>query len=93
MHCLRIRGCIASFWCTYAHVICEYSPSHSSADVKFMLLHDQRIDETATKSFFSEAYEAYVKAIMNPFHEPNSSLATPSFEEKIKTVAKKYFPR
>jgi len=65
---------------------------HLLADVKFLLLHDQRIDEGATRAFFIDAYELYLKVILNPFHEPNSPIAQPLFEERVKGLAKRYFP-
>lgn len=58
-------------------------------DVKFMLLHDQK-SEDSIKSFFTEVYELYIKILMNPFYEKNAPIANPSFDNRVKLVARRF---
>lgn len=70
-----------------------------------MLLHDQK-SEDSIKAFFTEVYELYIKVLvfinflfiiltfykvlMNPFYEKNSTITTPSFDNRIKLIARRY---
>jgi hypothetical protein len=33
---------------------------------------------------------SYVKLLLNPFYEPNTSITTPSFDARIKALVKKH---
>ncbi|KAI8642347.1 trafficking protein particle complex subunit 2 protein TRAPPC2P1-like protein [Parasitella parasitica] len=61
----------------------------TAGSVKFMLLHDQK-SEDSIKQFFTEVYELYVKVLMNPFYEKNSTITNPSFDNRIKLVARRF---
>ncbi|KAI8390906.1 trafficking protein-like protein particle complex subunit 2 [Radiomyces spectabilis] len=61
----------------------------TAANVKFMLLHDQK-SEDSIKNFFNEVYELYIKILMNPFYEQNSLIANPQFDNRVKTVARRF---
>ncbi|KAI9491999.1 putative trafficking protein particle complex subunit 2 [Zychaea mexicana] len=58
-------------------------------NVKFMLLHDQK-SEDSIKNFFNEVYEVYVKILMNPFYEKNSAITNPQFDNRVKLVARRF---
>lgn len=56
---------------------------------RFLLLHDTRNDEPI-RVFFLEAYEIYLKALLNPFYERGMTLSTShDFDSKIKQIYKK----
>ncbi|KAI8366355.1 Sedlin [Choanephora cucurbitarum] len=61
----------------------------TAGNVKFMLLHDQK-SEDSIKQFFTEVYELYVKILMNPFYEKNSTITNPSFDNRIKLAARRF---
>ncbi|CAO3610189.1 unnamed protein product [Mucor hiemalis] len=61
----------------------------TAGSVKFMLLHDQK-SEDSIKTFFTEVYELYIKILMNPFYEKNSTITNPSFDNRIKLVARRF---
>jgi hypothetical protein len=54
-----------------------------------MLLHDQK-SEDSIKSFFTEIYELYIKILMNPFYEKNATITNPSFDNRVKLVARRF---
>lgn len=47
-------------------------------------------DESSIKHFFNDAYDLYVKALLNPFYIANDPLVSPDFDYKIKNIARKY---
>lgn len=65
----------------------------TAGHARFLLLHDQKTDEAAVKAFFTDVYEAYVKAIMNPFYTHDAPIVQPQFDEKVKSIGKKCFAR
>lgn len=72
----------------------------TAGHVKLLLLHRTpqastaatRALEDSIRDFFTEIHELYLKNLMNPFYEPNSLLSSLSFDEHIKSVAKKCLP-
>ncbi|TID13111.1 trafficking protein-like protein particle complex subunit 2 [Venturia nashicola] len=46
--------------------------------------------EEATKNFFLEVYDAWVKTIMNPFYQVNMPVRSPVFRAKVAAAGKKY---
>lgn len=46
--------------------------------------------EEAIKSFFSEVYENYVKAIMSPFYKVNMEIRSPVFRQRVAAAGRKY---
>jgi len=56
---------------------------------RLLLLHDIR-NEDGIKAFFQEAHELYLKICMNPFHDTNSLIKSPTFEQRIIQLGKKY---
>ena len=62
----------------------------TAAGIKFMLLHDVR-NEDGIRSFFNDVHELYVKVLMNPFYQPNTPIASPLFDSRVKTLGRRYF--
>nr|CAG8536048.1 15412_t:CDS:2 [Entrophospora candida]CAG8590443.1 2314_t:CDS:2 [Entrophospora candida] len=60
-----------------------------ASDIKLMLLHETK-NEDGIRNFFNEAYELYIKILMNPFYEVNSTITSVPFDTKVKFIAKKY---
>jgi hypothetical protein len=59
-----------------------------SSTARFLLLHDGRNDDTI-KAFFTEVYELYLKAILNPFQSPGSKVVSRVFDAKVRALSKK----
>ncbi|QBM87988.1 Sedlin, N-terminal conserved region [Metschnikowia aff. pulcherrima] len=47
-------------------------------------------DETAIRHLFSEIYDLYVKALLNPFCAVNDPIVLPDFDLRVKSLARKY---
>ncbi|KAG9026063.1 hypothetical protein FRB95_009466 [Tulasnella sp. JGI-2019a] len=58
-------------------------------NMKFVLLHESKNDD-GIKSFFTDVWEVYVKAMMNPFHTAHSIIRSPTFDARVRASAKKY---
>ena len=61
----------------------------SYGHTKFILLHENKNDE-ATKQFFFEVYELYLKRILNPFYKINTPIKCNNFDLRVKQIAKKH---
>ncbi|KAI7868746.1 trafficking protein particle complex protein 2 [Spinellus fusiger] len=61
----------------------------TAGNVKFMLLHDQK-SEDSIKNFFHEVYELYIKVLLNPFYEKNHPITSQSFDMKVKAVTRRF---
>ncbi|GAA5901044.1 TRAPP subunit TRS20 [Sporobolomyces salmoneus] len=57
--------------------------------VKIILLHELKNDD-GIRLFFQETWENYVKTLLNPFHELNAPIRSPTFDQRIKASAKKH---
>ncbi|ORY56542.1 Sedlin [Leucosporidium creatinivorum] len=57
--------------------------------VKIILLHELKNDE-GIRLFLQETWETYVKTLLNPFHELNSPIRSPTFDARVKASAKKH---
>jgi hypothetical protein len=58
-------------------------------DIKFLLLHESK-SEDAIRNFFTDVYDLYTKTLMNPFYSVNQTITSPIFDQRVRTVAKKY---
>ncbi|KAH8926514.1 Sedlin [Atractiella rhizophila] len=56
--------------------------------MKLVLLHENKADD-AIRLFFQEAWEAYVKCLLNPFHYVNKPITSRTFDARIRGSAKK----
>ncbi|ODQ79920.1 hypothetical protein BABINDRAFT_161587 [Babjeviella inositovora NRRL Y-12698] len=70
----------------YGHLISAYV---TPGNVKFLLLHETK-NEEAIRHFFTDINDLYVKVLLSPFYNANDPIISPSFDVKVKTLAKKY---
>ncbi|KAJ0402722.1 hypothetical protein P43SY_007864 [Pythium insidiosum] len=61
----------------------------TATNVKFLLLHETRNDDTI-KAFFHEIHELYLKLLMNPFYEYDTPITSEIFDARVKTLARRY---
>ena len=76
----------------YNSIFCQYWLEwrvDKEADIKFLLLHDQKADD-AIRQFFTDVYDLYTKTLMNPFYEVDMRITSGVFDGKVKQAAKKY---
>ncbi|KAN0064248.1 TRAPP subunit [Thecaphora frezii] len=57
--------------------------------VKFLILHEHKHDD-GIRNFFLDVWEAYLKVSMNPFHDINTPITSPSFDSRVKASARKH---
>ena len=79
----------------YLKVVDKVNQQHVSTfltagNVKFMLLHSGRSDETI-RNFFQDTYELYVKFILNPFYRFDTSIKSDQFDTRVRALARRYF--
>lgn len=59
-----------------------------SKGMKLILLHELKNDD-GHRVFLHEVWEAYVKHLLNPFHEINAPVRSLAFDARVKAAAKK----
>ncbi|KAI9501986.1 TRAPP subunit [Coemansia spiralis] len=59
------------------------------SNARFMLLHEAK-PEDPIRSFFAACHELYLRTLLNPFYEANTSILSQAFDAKVHTLAKKY---
>ncbi|KAL8293569.1 hypothetical protein RQP46_000270 [Phenoliferia psychrophenolica] len=57
--------------------------------VKIIILHELKNDE-GIRLFLQEVWEVYVKTLLNPFHELNAPIRSPTFDSRVRASAKKH---
>jgi len=57
--------------------------------VKIIILHEIKNDD-GIRLFLQETWEAYVKTLLNPFHEANAPIRSQTFDARIKASARKH---
>lgn len=63
----------------------------TASHMRFLLLHDgQSRGNDTIRSFFTDIYEAFVKAELNPFYVPNTPVTSIHFKRKAQQIAKKH---
>jgi hypothetical protein len=67
-------------------VHCLITPSNA----KLLLLHENE-HEDKIKLFFNEAYDLFIKALMNPFYDSTQKMNLPEFHVRVKAVANRIF--
>lgn len=67
---------------------CEQGPT--SSGLELMMTGSKQQDDTAIRQFFTEMYDLYVKALLNPFYGFNDAVVSPDFDHRAKLLAKKY---
>lgn len=62
----------------------------SYGNLKFIMVHGNgAVDDSLTKQFYYECYELYLKTLMNPFYSLNDPISSPSFDAKVRLLAKR----
>jgi len=61
----------------------------TATQARFLLLHDSR-NEDGIRSFFQEVHELYIKVMLNPFHTSTTKITNPTFNHRVRALAKKY---
>jgi hypothetical protein len=41
---------------------------------------------------YNEVHELYLRVLLNPFHTPRTPIASPVFDARVRSIAKKHFP-
>ncbi|AAS54736.1 AGR246Wp [Eremothecium gossypii ATCC 10895] len=65
-------------------------------NMKFVMIHGTQngapvsVDDGMLKSFYQEVHELYIKTLMNPFYKVDEPITSPTFDWKVKQLAKKY---
>ena len=62
----------------------------TAAQVKFLLLHDGKSDDTI-KQFFKDVYEVYLRVMLNPFFNSGVRITSPSFTQRVRSIARTHF--
>ncbi len=62
----------------------------TAAQVKFLLLHDGKSEDTI-KLFFRDVYEVYLRVMMNPFYSARTPIQSTAFSQKVRSLARSYF--
>lgn len=52
------------------------------------MLHDGRGDD-AVRGFLADAYEAYLRISLNPFHGPSTKISSKAFDARVRQLAKR----
>ena len=68
------------------HISCLMTASGT----KFILLHEKSYEDQI-KQFFNEMYELFVKALMNPFFDPEKAIEIPQFDDSVALISKRCF--
>mmetsp|Transcript_22857 Transcript_22857/g.25431 ORF Transcript_22857/g.25431 Transcript_22857/m.25431 type:complete len:92 (+) Transcript_22857:1-276(+) len=72
---------------TKAYNNCDVWCFVSAGHTKFLLLMPvKNKSEDTIKTFFWEVYELYLKVLMNPFYEPNSTITSSTFHQRVKGI-------
>lgn len=67
-----------------------YDSSAPTGALELMTSSSNKHDENAIKQFFTEVYDLYVKALLNPFYSVNDPIVSPDFDFRVKLLARKY---
>mmetsp|Transcript_32112 Transcript_32112/g.51931 ORF Transcript_32112/g.51931 Transcript_32112/m.51931 type:complete len:132 (+) Transcript_32112:39-434(+) len=63
----------------------------SIGTTRFLLLHNKAMNEQNIKKFFSEAYNVYLKLLMNPFYLKGSPIDDARFAQEMERIGKQNF--
>ena len=58
--------------------------------LKFVVLHDVK-NEDGIKGFCQDIYEVYIKYLLNPFYNYNSTIKSEAFDRRVKAASKRFF--
>ena len=71
-------------------LLLQVSAFITAAQVKFLLLHDGKSDDTI-KQFFKDVYEVYMRVMLNPFFNPGVRITSAAFTQRVKSMARMHF--
>lgn len=79
---------------TYLKIVDRFNEQNvfafvTAGGVRFLLLYEGRNEDTV-KNFFQEVYELYVKLLLNPFYQFDTPILSPSFDQRIHALARRY---
>ncbi|VEU24120.1 DEKNAAC105358 [Brettanomyces naardenensis] len=57
---------------------------------KLLVLTDLKNHDESLRQFLIEINELYVKNLLNPFYKINDPIRSPSFDSRVRTLAKRY---
>ncbi|GMM51805.1 TRAPP subunit [Starmerella bacillaris] len=69
----------------YGYIISAFV---TPGNVRFLLLHDSRNDESI-KQFFLDLWDIYTKTILSPFYKEGDPLGNPHFNARVKQIIRK----
>ncbi|PWN90283.1 Sedlin [Acaromyces ingoldii] len=58
-------------------------------NIKLLILHEHKHDD-GIRNFFYDVWELVVKTMMNPFHDANAPIDSPTFDAKVRASARKH---
>lgn len=76
----------------FLFLISSWSPIISpwcGTDIKLLILHEHKHDD-GIRNFFYDVWELVVKTMMNPFHDANAPIDSPTFDAKVRASARKH---
>eukprot|EP00658_Telonema_sp_P-2_P011487 TRINITY_DN14391_c0_g1_i3.p2 TRINITY_DN14391_c0_g1~~TRINITY_DN14391_c0_g1_i3.p2 ORF type:complete len:146 (+),score=18.73 TRINITY_DN14391_c0_g1_i3:64-501(+) len=60
---------------------------------RFLMLYESKHDDhPGITKFFNEVYDLYLKAILNPFYQPNTEIQSAAFNQRVHHAMKKCLP-
>ena len=62
----------------------------TAAQIKFLLLHDGRSDESI-RQFFRDVQEVFLKVMMNPFFSPRAPVKSAAFYQRVRAISRSHF--
>ena len=62
----------------------------TAAQIKFLLLHDGRSDESI-RQFFRDVQEVFLKVMMNPFFSPTAPVKSAAFYQRVRAISRSHF--
>ena len=62
----------------------------TAAQIKFLLLHDGRSDDSI-RQFFRDVHEVFLKVMMNPFFAPRAPVKSTAFYQRVRAISRSHF--
>lgn len=70
-------------------------------NLKFVMIHGSNnggssnitVEDSMIRHFYQEVHELYIKTLMNPFYKVGDPIFSPTFDGKVRLLAKKYLTK
>jgi hypothetical protein len=62
----------------------------TASSIRFLLLHDQRLQEDSIKNFFIGVHELVLRIMLNPFYREGDPIENKVFAQRVGGLASKY---